>query len=103
MTALVKVTPAPDEVRLTVLAVMVPPEFVRFPEDVRETVLRVPAPARRLPLTFKVPAPTPNEKVEPLPAAEALSETAAAVSLPILTLPVECKVSVDALKVLAPA
>lgn len=89
MTVLDRLTAAPVDVRLTVLAVIVPTVLVRLPEDVRETVPIVPAPARRLPLTFNVPAPTPSENVDPLPAADALSATAAAVSLPILTLPVE--------------
>lgn len=102
-TALLNVTPAPVEVRFTVFAVIVPPEFVKLPDELRETVPMVPAPAARLPARSRVPLPTVNAKVEPLPAAEACNVTAAAVSLAKLTLPVECAVSVDALIVLAPA
>ena len=61
----------------------------------------VPTPAARLPATLSVPPLTLREKVDPLPAAEAFNETAAAVSFPMLTLPVEFNVRVPALSVLA--
>ena len=88
------------EVRLTVLAVMVPTELVRAPEEERLTVPMVPEPATRLPATSRVPALTLREKVDAFPAEEAPRETAAAVSLLMLTLPVELRDSVPALRVL---
>jgi hypothetical protein len=103
VTAFDRVTPAPLEVRLTILAVTVPPVFVRLPEEVRDTVPIVPAPACKLPLTFNVPALTFNENVDPFPAEEALRLTAAAVSFPMLTLPVEWRPRVEAFRVKAPA
>jgi hypothetical protein len=103
VTVFERLTAAPVDVRLTVLAVMVPPVFVMLPEDDRDTVPMVPAPASRLPLTFTVPAPTPREKVDPFPAAEAFRLTAAAVSFPIFTLPVELSARVEAFSVLTPA
>ena len=103
LTALVKETPPAVEVMFTVLAVMVPPVLLWLPDEVRETVPIVPAPAARLPATFKVPDPTVNPKLDPLPAEEAFNATAAAVSLTKLTLPVEFADNVEAFMVLAPA
>ena len=80
----------------------VPPVLVRLPDEDKETVPIVPAPAARLPLMFNVPAPTVSPKVEPPPADEAFKVTAAAVSLTKLTLPVELALRVAAFIVLAP-
>jgi hypothetical protein len=102
VTAELRVTAPPVDVRLTVSAVIVPVEFVRLPLDVRLIVPIFPDAAWRLPATSSVPAFTLRVNVLPAPAEEALRVTAAAVSLARLTLAVEFTVSEDALMVLVP-
>lgn len=97
LTAFARVMAAPLEVSVTVPADMEPPVFVRLPEDDSVTAPMLPVAAARLPATFRVPAPTASAKVSALPAEEAFKVSAAAVSLLILTFPVELAARVVAL------
>lgn len=100
------VTLPAEEVIVIVLAASGPPDMVRLPEDDSVIVPILPEPPYgvRLPVRFKLPLFTASAKLEPLalPAEELLNETAAAVSLPMLTLPLEFSESVLALSVFAP-
>lgn len=102
VTALDKFTDAPVELRLTVVAVIVPTLFVRLAEVVSETEPMVPVAAARLPARSRLPLATFRTKLSVLPAEEAPSDTAAAESLAMLTLPVELSASVAAFKLLLP-
>lgn len=99
--ALATLTEAALELRLIRPAVIVPPEFVRLPDAVSVTFPMFPLEAARLPLTFKLPLAF-STKLELLPAEDAFNVTAAAVSLPMLTLPVALSAKVAAFRVLLP-
>jgi hypothetical protein len=75
---------------------MVPPVLVRLPAEDSVTLLKLPVVACKLPLTLSVPEPTVREKGAPLPAEEASRLTVPAVSLVMVTLPVELAVRVPA-------
>lgn len=93
-----------EDVSAIVLAVREAPDTLRIPEEdsVIVPILLDPV-GVKLPVRFKLPLGTLRANEDPLPAEEFPSVTTAAVSLPMLTLPLEFSDRVPALSVLAPA